>query len=432
MRSVLLPTCVYQRDDLRPPHIVVNHQVVPVAAIARFWSRLSLSATGVLLLPILANCSGGNRAAELPESSPHARYARALRDAGLAQSAMGREWLVAADSVLPAAHVIALPLMEMGYYDRGQARAVGWRFKVADGQRVSVEITERGQRAQIFGDLFRVTGDSAKPFEMAATAVTDSTQRAVLRYDAKDSLTMVLRVQPELLRGGTYEVTIRTDPVLGFPVAGRGNSAAQSFWGVDRDGGARAHQGVDIFAPRGTPVLAATDGRIASINPNNLGGNVIWQSDEHRDQRLYYAHLDRHAVVAGAYAKIGDTIGFVGNTGNARTTSPHLHFGIYRRGFGAIDPWPYVRRNTVAFAPVLADTSRVGTRVKIGARALLLRSAPNVRSDSVSVASLDMTARVVGAAARFYRIELEDGLAGYVPASAKLMPVHDSVGQTRP
>jgi murein DD-endopeptidase MepM/ murein hydrolase activator NlpD len=57
---------------------------------------------------------------------------------------------------------------------------------------------------------------------------------------------------------------------------------------------------------------------------------------------LYYAHLDRHAVSAGQRVRKGEIVGFIGNTGNARTTAPHLHFGIYRRGQGAIDPLYYV------------------------------------------------------------------------------------------
>lgn len=384
-----------------------------------------------IVLLAITGCGLPNPVRAIKETSPHERYSQALRDAGLAQSAMGREWLAAADTVLANAHAISLPLNERGYYDRGQARAVAWRFNVADGQRLSIVIKSTGQPAQIFADLFRITGDTLRPFEASATSVTDSTRQATLSFDARDSVTMVLRVQPELLRGGFYDISIRTDPILGFPVAGRGNSAAQSFWGVDRDGGARAHQGVDIFAPRGTPVLAAADGRIASISPNNLGGNVVWQSDANRDQRLYYAHLDRHAVNAGDYVNRGDTIGFVGNTGNARTTAPHLHFGIYRRGYGAIDPWPYVRRNTATFAPIVADTSRIGANVRIAARLITMRAGPVARSESTAVAMQSTMARVVGAAASYYRIELENGVAGYVPALSRLQTVRDTASRTQ-
>jgi murein DD-endopeptidase MepM/ murein hydrolase activator NlpD len=123
----------------------------------------------------------------------------------------------------------------------------------------------------------------------------------------------------------------------------RGNPAIQSLFGVERDGGRRAHHGIDIFAPRGTPVIAATDGVVRSTSPNELGGNVVRLSDPRRAQTLYYAHLDRHVVAEGQQVRVGDTLGFVGNTGNARSTPPHLHFGIYVRGRGPINPLRYVR-----------------------------------------------------------------------------------------
>jgi peptidoglycan LD-endopeptidase LytH len=384
----------------------------------------------IWMLAALAGCNVAESVREFRETTPHERYSQNLRDAGLAQSAMGREWLMAADTVLHHAHRVTLPLNETGYYDRGQARAVGWEFDVRDGQQISIALSVDGQPAQIFTDLFVVTTDSVRRFESVASGVTDSTQQSLLRYETRDSVTLVLRVQPELLRGGRYTITIRSDPVLAFPVEGRGNSAAQSFWGVDRDGGRRSHKGVDIFAPRGTPVLAATDGRITSISPNNLGGNVIWQSDDRRSQTLYYAHLDRHYVTAGVHVKAGDTIGFVGNTGNARTTSPHLHFGIYRRGRGPIDPWPYVRRVTATFAPIRADTSRMGSRVQLRDRSLALRVAPAPKADSISMITRADTMQVVGAAAGFYRVELASGVAGYVPASGGWREVRDGVRVT--
>ena len=78
----------------------------------------------------------------------------ALRDAGLAGTAMGREWLVAADTVLPNAHAVTLPHNEAGYYDRGEARAVSWRFNVRDGQRVAIAVTGVGQPGANFHRSF--------------------------------------------------------------------------------------------------------------------------------------------------------------------------------------------------------------------------------------------------------------------------------------
>ena len=79
-----------------------------------------------------------------------------------------------------------------------------------------------------------------------------------------------------------------------------------------------------------------------------LGLSYVWLYDARRGQALYYAHLDSQIVQAGVQVDVGDTLGLVGNTGNARSTSPHLHFGIYRHGEGALDPLPFIdtRRRT--------------------------------------------------------------------------------------
>ena len=114
--------------------------------------------------------------------------------------------------------------------------------------------------------------------------------------------------------------------------------AIQSRWGAPRDGGARRHEGIDVFAPRGTPVLAGAAGRVSRVQETPIGGRVVWlQTDA---GSLYYAHLDRPLVAAGDRVGAGDTLGTVGNTGNAAATPPHLHFGIYAPR--AIDPEPFV------------------------------------------------------------------------------------------
>ncbi|MBU6121699.1 M23 family metallopeptidase [Hymenobacter siberiensis] len=152
-------------------------------------------------------------------------------------------------------------------------------------------------------------------------------------------------MQPELLSAGRYTLRLRREPSLSiFPVLGRRDAAAGSFWGADRDGGARRHEGIDIFAPRGTPAVAATAGYISRTGETPLGGRVVWLADAEHGEHLYYAHLDKQLVVPGQHVRAGDTLGLVGNTGNARTTVPHLHFGIYRSGQGALDPLPFVRR----------------------------------------------------------------------------------------
>lgn len=116
-------------------------------------------------------------------------------------------------------------------------------------------------------------------------------------------------------------------------------------WGASRSSG-RTHEGIDIMAPRGTKVYSTTDGLIASLSPNNLGGNVIWILGPSGSWH-YYAHLKEHkrGLKVGDYVKKGDLIAYVGNTGNASHTAPHLHYGLYLngKGRGAVNPFPYLR-----------------------------------------------------------------------------------------
>lgn len=104
--------------------------------------------------------------------------------------------------------------------------------------------------------------------------------------------------------------------------------------------GERLHQGQDIFAPRGTPVYSATEGYVWRVGENRLGGNNVLVLGA-SGRVYYYAHLERHApdLKVGDEVTTDTILGFVGNTGNAKGTPPHLHFGIYTPN-GAINPLP--------------------------------------------------------------------------------------------
>jgi murein DD-endopeptidase MepM/ murein hydrolase activator NlpD len=128
---------------------------------------------------------------------------------------------------------------------------------------------------------------------------------------------------------------------LTFPVSGN-RSNIGSFWGDERDGGKRKHQGIDIFAKKGTPVVAVCDGIVTRTGTNRLGGKVVWLQAYTHPWSAYYAHLDEQKVKPGQLVKKGQVLGTVGNTGNAKTTPPHLHFGIYK-WVGVTDPMPYVK-----------------------------------------------------------------------------------------
>ncbi|UBV42324.1 M23 family metallopeptidase [Deinococcus taeanensis] len=114
-------------------------------------------------------------------------------------------------------------------------------------------------------------------------------------------------------------------------------------WGGARSAG-RRHEGVDIFAARGTPIRATTRGVVLNVGPNGLGGRTVMLLGP-GGQRHYYAHLERYPdLKRGDWVKRGAVVGFVGDSGNARGTPPHLHYGIYTAG-GAINPFPLLRQN---------------------------------------------------------------------------------------
>ena len=129
------------------------------------------------------------------------------------------------------------------------------------------------------------------------------------------------------------------DTALLMPVHGVPVKRVANTWKAPRSGG-RRHDGQDIFAKKGTPVVSATDGIVVRIGTSSLGGKIVSVMGN-GGRVYYYAHLDRYAetLKVGDDVKAGTTLGYVGNTGNARTTPPHLHFGVYT-ATGAMNPLP--------------------------------------------------------------------------------------------
>lgn len=127
-------------------------------------------------------------------------------------------------------------------------------------------------------------------------------------------------------------------PSLIFPVEGASLEDIISGFGDSR--GKRSHEGVDIKAPAGTPVLAVMAGIAYRVKSGGNGGRQIWLENEATGLRFYYAHLEEQWVKEGAKVREGQAIGTVGNTGNASKTSPHLHFEVHRGRRHAIDPLP--------------------------------------------------------------------------------------------
>lgn len=156
------------------------------------------------------------------------------------------------------------------------------------------------------------------------------------------------------VKDALYAMRLAAMPVpeaVAIPVRGVPRKKLNDTWQAARSGG-RKHEGIDIFAPRGTPVQASTEGILMRMGENRLGGQVVWVLGP-GGQRHYYAHLDRFAdLERGARVRVGTVLGYVGNSGNAAGTPPHLHYGIYETG-GAINPYPLLRATPAAATQTL-------------------------------------------------------------------------------
>lgn len=346
-------------------------------------------------------------------STPHEEYESQLRDVGLHTTALGSDWIAAAARALTAPVDVDVPHREARFLDPERAVALAYRIPLERGQRLVARIEppdSGGPSLLIFLDLFFVPDSFTTPQLVASSAPA----AWELEYVALRPGSYLLRLQPELLRGGRVTLTVSAHASLGFPVAGRNMEAIRSRFGAPRDAGRREHHGVDIFAPRGTPVVAAAAGRVSRVTTNRLGGNVVWIRESEHGRRLYYAHLDRHAVLEDAWVEPGDTLGFVGNTGNARTTPPHLHFGIYQRGQGPVDPYFHLL-DPARRPPALAgDVGLVGqwARVaRVGARA---RTQPARTASVLAELPGDAPVEVLAVTSRWYLARLPDGQEGYL------------------
>lgn len=340
----------------------------------------------------------------------HETYGRRLEEAGLDAAALGRLWERAAERALAEAPRVDAPFRETGYLDPSRPDAVGYRFHARAGQRLTFELRlDPLTNTLVFLDLFRAPADPADDLVRVSSA--DSGAQRLVHELARDG-EYIIRVQPELLRGGRYILTATTQPTLAFPVHGGDPGSVRSFFGDPREGGSRDHHGIDIFARRGTPVIAATAGRVRSVRTTPIGGRVVWVRDTLRNQTLYYAHLEEQLVERGTVVEPGDTLGLVGNSGNARATPPHLHFGIYRRGVGPTDPMPFVRPMPTEPPPLMAVDP--GTWRRVATRDLRLRAGPDLAAPELDRLDRDVPVHVLAVAGSWLRVQLPDGRRGFL------------------
>lgn len=374
------------------------------------------------MLLLLTACGGLDLPAVLQPPSPYEAYRRSLEQADLAATRAGSAWIDAGEQALRQAPPLALPFEEALFFDPRAPVAVAYRFQLARGALLVVDLALPGEAAtpgsasspdpgqpaaqsaaRWFVDLFALPAGDGEPQRVAHAASGDR----ALRFDVERDGEYLLRIQPELLVGGAPTLRVVRQASLAFPVSGHGARDIGSRFGDPRSGG-RSHQGVDIFAPRGTPALAARDGWVVRVGTNRLGGNVVWLRSGALS--FYYAHLDTQEVGLGARVAAGDALGRVGNTGNAVSTPPHLHFSVHDGD--AVDPLPFLRSDPPP-APSSADLDRLGGWSRVRGQANL-RHSPSTRARVLARLAPGTAVAIHGAHAGWYRARLPDGRVGYL------------------
>lgn len=347
----------------------------------------------------------------LKPSSPHQQYERKLLNSGLNQSIMGGGWIIKANNLLQNASGIKVPYKETGYFAADKIDGASFRFRLERGQLLTAKLTKQSVNSfSIYMDIW----EQKENGEFKMFAFADSLG-ANLQLEAKRSGDYLLRLQPELLASGSYTLELAIGPSLGYPLKAVNRKQIQSFFGVGRDNNTRRHEGVDIFSAFRTPVIAVAEGTVTGVNENNLGGKVVWFRPKGKDYTLYYAHLDEQIASVGQEVVLGDTLGLMGNSGNARTTPPHLHFGVYTNN-GAVDPLPFIDPLIPATPTINSDITKLNATMRTVNRQV--EFSENQQLSGAEMLKQHTIVRVLAASSNYYKIELPNGKSGYVSSKS--------------
>ena len=291
------------------------------------------------------------------KKSPYQTYVLALKNTGLDKTSMGKQWLSIGENVLINPNgELKFPFREEIFFRQEKPVAIAYQIPYKKSSKIKFSISSAGQNG-VFVDLF-------ESLEAKKSLISEYIKDTSFIYENNRDEIIILRLQPQLLINEHVIVEIVDQPKLGFPVQNGKNADIKSFWGVDRENGLRKHEGIDIFNKRGTPILAVEDGIINNVKITNLGGKVVWQRIGLMGPSIYYAHLDSQLVTEGQRVRKGEVLGLMGNTGNAYSTSPHLHFGIYASG-EAIDPIDYVFKKDSVPTKVKSESKYLGEELMV-------------------------------------------------------------------
>lgn len=281
--------------------------------------------------------------ADLPTISPRSAV---QAEPAAVQVLRSRAWLDAGRAALERPTPVDLPHSEWGGFRAQEPNARGIAFTASAGQILEINLARAESDAlgaievEVF--LLDTRGGKTQEVRLAELPSGDSSLRFRLPLEA----TYVVRVQPAPVTDAMYSLSLELGAVLPSPLRGY---EIKSFFGDRRDQGRRHHEGIDMYAPRRTPVVAVADGQ-ATYRENRLGGHTVWLATS-KGISYYYAHLERVAVGSGQRVRTGDVLGYVGDSGNAADVGPHLHFGVYHWGTGAVDPLPMLEAREFAKPP---------------------------------------------------------------------------------
>lgn len=348
----------------------------------------------------------------IKSSSARTQYSRTLESSGIAKTKIGIEWQQSASQILFNAPILEVPVAIQGSFKSKSIGARAWQVYLEQGASLKIWVHwQASDSSELIVDLLR--GPDWDELQSYA-AQNDS-----VIFEADKTGNYLLRIQPELLGEGNFKIKINGTPTYSvFPVQGKNSRAIQSVWGDIREGGRRSHEGVDIFASRGTAVLAPGAGVVTSVREGGLGGKQVWVRDPERNWSLYFAHLDSQLVKNNQRVAPGDTLGLVGNTGNARSTPPHLHFGIYQNG--AINPLAAIKD---VFEEVPMPAFRKFPAImRVNSPQVNLRAAPTTNGIILTKLTAETPVFPIAATANWYQIRTTDGRNGFLSKHLLIEP----------
>jgi peptidoglycan LD-endopeptidase LytH len=375
------------------------------------FGSLLVALLGVWLLgagpsgPVWSGADGSAGAADGAESG-----VGGTRGAGSAEGGVGGLPAAAVVDGVRSAFPVSPPYRERGRFGPAEGRVFGYVVALMAGDTLRVTVTQaeaEADRTAFRLNAFRA-GDapSARPVHLAGS---DDEGILTLAVDFSGDVVVLLHGGAG---GATFTTNIERTGALVFPVAGRGAGDLVGHFLDLRDGGRRLHHGVDIAAPAGNPVRAVADGTIERVETTPLGGLTIRLVEDRTGHVHYYAHLAAAFVAPGQRVVAGQTIGGVGNTGNARDTPPHLHYGVFH-GNDILDPMKVLRPGVLPFAADV-PAELLGSRARVRFDGAALRDVPTPFGPATSL-GLDQPVEVLAETGGYLRVRVGEQ-QGYVAA----------------